>query len=369
MANNLGSGTISSSSVFRYTGSAAAATPSTLVSATSIGDLELAGSGGLKVMSIGGTVGNVRVSSGRLMLGGTSIPSFPSVALTGGTVDLNGYGMTITDLSGSAGGTITSSSSTPVRLTVGGSRSTRFDGTIANAAGSLSLTKTGTGRLTLAGASTYTGLTTVSGGSLVVDGSLASDVSIAAAGSLGGSGSVAAIGGAGLLGPGNSPGILTATSIDPSAGLDFAFEFTQADPNYASPTASGNDLLWLTGGSPFASSLSAANSVSVYFSPATLNLGTLTGGFFTTNAVDFITRIENGSFLYFVEDAAGSVSYNGMNYKTLSDYDAAMRVLVSTVDGNGGRVMQMVVVPEPGSMALAGIGAAIATWTLRRRRA
>jgi autotransporter-associated beta strand protein len=302
------------------------------------------------------------------MLGGTSIPSFPSVAVTGGTVDLNGYGMTITDLSGSAGGTITSSSSTTVRLTVGGSRSTQFDGTIANAAGSLSLTKTGAGRLTLAGASTYTGLTTVSDGSLVVNGSLAGGVSIAAAGSLGGSGSVGAIGGAGLIGPGNSPGILTATSIDPTAGLDFSFEFTQATPSYASPTGSGNDLLWLTGGTPFASSLSAANSVNVYFTRTALDLGTLTGGFSTANRGDFIASISGGSFQYFVQDAAGSVIYNGLSYKTLSNYDAALRVLISTVDGNGGRVMQLAVVPEPGSLALAGIGAAIAAWTVARRR-
>jgi len=43
-------------------------------------------------------------------------------------------------------------------------------------------------------------------------------------------------------------------------------------------------------------------------------------------------------------------------------------VNVSTVAANGGRVMQMVVVPEPGTLALAGMGAAIAAWTLARRR-
>jgi hypothetical protein len=197
-------------------------------------------------------------------------------------------------------------------------------------------------------------------------------VSIAAAGSLGGSGSVAAIGGAGLVGPGNSPGILTATSIDPTGGLDFNFEFTQADPNYLDATASGNDLLWLTGGSPFASSLSAANSVNVYFTQAAFDLGTLTGGFFTTNTADFISSIDQGVFQYFVRDDAGLITYNGLSYKTLADYDASKGVEVSTVAANNGRAMQMivtVVVPEPGTLALAGMGAAIAAWSLRRRRA
>jgi fibronectin-binding autotransporter adhesin len=369
VANNLGSGTISSSSVFRYTGSAAAATPSTLVSATSIGDLEVAGSGGLKVMSIGGTVGNVRVSSGRLILGGTSIPSFPSVALTGGTVDLNGYGMTITDLSGSAGGTITSSSSTPVRLTVGGSRSTRFDGTIANAAGSLSLTKTGTGRLTLAGASTYTGLTTVSDGSLVVDGSLASDVSIAAAGSLGGSGSVAAIGGAGLLGPGNSPGILTATSIDPTGGLDFAFEFTQAVPNYASPTSEWQRPALADRRQPLRLSLSSANSVSIYSHAGyRIRIGHADGRVLHGEPWGLHGQHREWTCSSTSYRMPPARHYNGQHYKTLS----RLRRVEERVGLHGGRQRR----PGDAARRRARAGAlprrhgrAIAAWTLRRRRA
>jgi fibronectin-binding autotransporter adhesin len=312
--------------------------------------------------------GGTTILAGTLAQGAANALGNGPLAVNGGSLDLGGFGLTVGTLSGSAGGVIRSGTVGAVTFTAGSASNSSFAGLIENGNGTVAFTKAGSGALTLTAANTYTGLTTVSNGSLVVDGSLAGDVSIAAAGSLGGSGSVAAIGGAGLVGPGNSPGILTATSIDPTAGLSFGFEFTQADPNYATPTASGNDLLWLTGGTPFASSLSAANSVNVYFTQAALDLGTLTGGFFTTNAADFISSIDQGMFQYFVQDVAGSVTYNGLTYKTLADYDASKNVNVSTVAANGGRVMQMVVVPEPGSLALAGVGAAIAAWTLARRR-
>ena len=271
-------------------------------------------------------------------------------------------------LSGSAGGVIRSGTVGAVTFTAGSASSSTFAGLIENGNGTVAFTKAGSGALTLTAASTYTGLTTVSAGSLVVNGSLVGDVSVAAAGSLGGSGSVAAIGGAGLIGPGNSPGILTATSIDPTGGLNFAFEFTQAEPDYASASSSDNDVLWLTSVAPFTSSLSNANTVSIYLTPAAAELATLTGGFFTANPGDFVASIQSATFQYFVQDALGSFTYNGQQYKTLSQYDPSKSVSVATVGQNGGQVMQLVVVPEPGALLLAGMGVAVAAWTLARRR-
>ncbi|NBW95671.1 MAG: hypothetical protein EBR28_02810, partial [Planctomycetia bacterium] len=250
-----------------------------------------------------------------------------------------------------------------------GSPAINFTGAIGDGGNGYGLTKAGAGTLVLGGTSTYTGQTAVSGGELVVNGSILSSVALSGSTSLGGRGSVNAISGAGLVGPGNSPGILAATSVDPSGGLDFAFEFTQANPDYTNAAASGNDLLSISGLTPFTSSLTSANVVSVYFTPSSVELGTLTGGFFTSSLQsDFLNSIASATYQYFVQDAGGSYLYNGQAYKTLAQYDAAKSVTVSTVAANGGQVMQMVVVPEPAALALAAIGIAVAGWSAVRRR-
>ena len=83
-----------------------------------------------------------------------------------GSLTFGGLSHTINGLSGS--GTIDGVSGTPI-LTVGNNNATSsFSGTIINTAGSLSLTKIGTGVLTLAGNNTYTGTTTISSGSIIV---------------------------------------------------------------------------------------------------------------------------------------------------------------------------------------------------------
>jgi len=107
-----------------------------------------------------------------------------------------------------------------VALTVGSNNlSTTFSGTL-NGSGA-SLTKTGTGTLTLTGsASTYDGATTVDGGTLLVNGSLlnSSGVTVNNGATLGGSGTVRSVtvNNGGTLAPGDA-----ATTLNVAGGVTF----------------------------------------------------------------------------------------------------------------------------------------------------
>jgi len=328
---------------------------------------------GKVVYAGGGTYESFVLKSGTTALGATNgLSSTASLTLgtTGaGTLDLGGFNQTLVGITrGATAATIGNSSTTSdSMLSVTGTST--FSGSIVDAVAT-GTRKTGLavngGSLTLSGSNTYTGQTSVNAGCLFVNGSLTSDV-LLAGGVVGGSGSIGAISGLGLVTPGNSPGILTASSVNPSSGIAFAFEFSAATPTYTNVTNSGNDVLWLTGGTPFTSVLSGSNTVNVYFTQAAVELGTLTGGFFTSNTGDFLASVGAATFQFFVQDVNGSTVYNNSNYKTLAQYDPSKTVTISTVAENGGQVMQMVVVPEPGALLLAGMGVVLAAWTARRR--
>ena len=243
--------------------------------------------------------------------------------------------------------------------------------------GSGSLQKVGDGVLTLTGSSTLTGGIDIQQGGVVINGAVAdADVNVAAGAALGGSGFVGgALSGDGSIGPGNSPGILTAAALDPGALMSFAFEMTKmGDPTW-SAVNSGNDVLRLTDlSSPFVSSLVSTNVVDVYFNVGSFSIGdTFSGAFFTDKSQDFLVSIEAAKFNYFLVGDAGEVSYNGKNYYainpawvTVSTQQVASANFASgtVVDGYA---TNFIVVPEPGSMTLAALGIATAAWTLRRR--
>jgi autotransporter-associated beta strand protein len=191
------------------------------------------------------------------------------------------------------------------------------------------------------------------------------------------------LGGAGLVAPGNSPGILTAAAVDPTSGLDWAFEFTGTAPDYGNASASINDILRLTGtaSAPFTTALTSANEIAVYLDVASLAEGnTFSGGFFTNLAGDFGSSIAGAAYSYWVSGTgAGQTTYLSKTYVPLATAYPSLSMDVTTVatsatffgesPTNGQVTTFTVVVPEPGALALAALGLGLAGYALRRRRA
>lgn len=323
------------------------------------GGLTKLGAGTLTLSASNAYAGATAVAGGTLRAADLGALGTGAVTIaSGATLDLNS--LAIANSITNAGGSLVNAAS------YAGSQTLTGAATFGNVGGSIAVSNGGVATFT----GTATGNLSVAAGGradVATGGTVLGAVSLAAGGVLGGVGSVGTVSGAGLVGPGNSPGILTATDLNPAGGLSFAFEFTQAAPAYGTPSAVGNDLLWITGGTPFTAPLTGANVVNIYLSQAAAALDAVTGGFFTSNAFDFTASIGAADFRYFVAAADGTVSYNGQNYKTLADYDSSKSISISTVAENGGQVMQMVVVPEPGAMVLVATGALAFGWTAVRR--
>ena len=169
------------------------------------------------------------------------------------------------------------------------------------------LTKSGAGTLLLSAANTYSGATIVNQGRLLVNGSVTSPITLRAEATLGGSftpgvngsGTVGTIAGAGTISPGgtatgNSAGILTAQSVDGLMEPDFRFDVGATGMMF-NPS---NDLLHLTGATPFTSTFCAGSRVLFDFQlPSLTNGMTFIGGFFTDSAADFSDALKNAAYV------------------------------------------------------------------------
>ncbi len=222
-----------------------------------------------------------------------------------------------------------------------------------------------TGTLVLSGNNSYTGATSVNAGTLRLTGQLTSAVTVAASAAFTGTGkTTGAIAGAGLVAPGTSPGILTVGSVNPTTGMDFAFEFTAlGSPTYGNATASANDLLRITGTTPFSAALTSANTAAVYLDVAGFYLNdTFRGGFFTTSDV-WTSMLQNGGWTFYQRDSLGAVAYGGKSYSPLGGaFSVTSSMFAESADFGAGQVSgyvaQFQVVPEPATgfaLALAAL--------------
>ena len=141
-----------------------------------------------------GFTGGVTVLNGRTnIVTDTALNAANTVAVAStGTLDINARTLSIAGLNDVAGGGKITNSGAAKTLTLAGSGTYRFGGTLeAATAANLAVTKSGSGVQILDGDSTYTGATNVTGGTLLVNGGLASAVTVSAG--IGGDGSVASL--------------------------------------------------------------------------------------------------------------------------------------------------------------------------------
>ena len=137
------------------------------------GSLTKIGTGTLTLSGSDTYTGGTTINAGTLQIGGPGNLGSTSGTLTvntGGTLDLNGTSQTVGNLIGT-GTILNNSAGTNKTLTIGSGNGTggNYAGVIENnsgTGGTLALTKTGTGTLTLSGTNTYTGTSTVSAGTL-----------------------------------------------------------------------------------------------------------------------------------------------------------------------------------------------------------
>ena len=392
-----------------------------------IGSWDKQGAGTLSLGGVSTYSGDTAINNGILLLttGNDRLPTGTVVSLGQaasanlGTLDLNGRNQQIAGLVSTTGinatatnNTVTSATAATLDINVAnGTTKSYGDGTAANSgviAGAISLKKSGLGTQVLGDANTYTGTTTVDAGTLVVNGSInsspavvnggllnvngtAAAVTVNSGGSLGGSGIVGAISGAGTVGPGNSPGILTAASVNPNAGTDFRFEFTALNPTYTSATASGNDLLRLTSNSsPFGGgAFTSENVISIYLNSSSITdsllAGTNTsfrGGFFVDGTFGIAAALRDASFAYYTTSSllgtGSAVNYGGTDYYLLNSDIAAKTTLTDTAVASAGfstgtvagTVLTFNAVPEPSAQSLFAFGmvALVAVRSLRRKQ-
>jgi autotransporter-associated beta strand protein len=157
------------------------------------------GSGILRLNAANSYNGGTTLQEGTLQLGNlTGLgSSVGTLSVNGGLLNLNNIAaVTVGNLTGT-GGTIANNGAGAITFTIGNGNATggNFQGVIANntnaGTGTLALTKTGTGSITLSGANTYTGATTINQGKLFINGSTAaSNITVASGATLGGSGTL-----------------------------------------------------------------------------------------------------------------------------------------------------------------------------------
>jgi len=159
-----------------------------------------------------------------------------------------------------------------------------------------------------------------------------------AGGKVDGFGAIGLVSGTGIVSPDGTSGpdgILTVGSLAPAGGMSFNFDLAaaQTPPAWSTPTQSVNDVLRLTGTTPFATPLASENLVRLFVETTALTAGDwFDAGFFaTTNQTPALAA---GTYAtYVLGDGLGTdIEHSGLFFYTLANWNAkAGTALASTV--------------------------------------
>ena len=361
------------------------------------GGLTKSGTGNLTLSNTNTYSGDTLVQSGTLFVG-SDLALQNSGFDTSGAGRLSGTTRTALTFGGLAGSTNLSSAATglgalaALTLNPQSGKSYDYGGIIANGTSAgMSLTKSGPGSQRLTGVSTYTGTTFVNAGRLEIAGSgnLANTAGVVINGSgaelkwnsstalsrpitftqgtISGTGAIGVavtVATNDILSPGNSPGSQAYT-----AGLTWSPGGTyQWEINNATGAADVNwDILNVSGGALDLSGLSSGSTFA-------LDLTTLTG----TVPGPMVNYVDGQSYTFSLasydsltlpgevtgDDLTSLFTLSFVNWGNMSPSLAN----VSVVRNTGANTIDLVIVPEPTGLAVAGIAFAAAGWLLRRRR-
>ncbi len=233
---------------------------------------------------------------------------------------------------------------------------TTIGGVIQNGTGGI--VKNGVGTLNLTGNNTYTGPTVLNAGTTLANntaGNALTATTVNAGAILGGSGSIGGnltVATGGIVAPGNSPGILTVNgSATFSAGSNLETELN------GTTAGTGYDQLAVNG----AVDLGNANLLlSLGYAPATSDFFYLVNN----DAADAVT----GTFSGLVQGGNVFASFGGGSYMGTISYTGDSNTTNFLGAGNDVVLFGFTAVPEPGTLALLGLGALGLVPMLRRRK-
>jgi outer membrane autotransporter protein len=250
------------------------------------GSISKIGAGTLVLNGANTFSGGTALNAGTISVGSnTALGTGALTAADGTTLANSGSAVTLANAITLAGpGFTINSGASPATLTLSGVIS-----------GASTLSKTGTGTLTLAGASTFTGPTTVTAGTLNVTGSLVSAVSVNSGATISGTGSVGSLAvlAGGTVSPGSPAGGVGTLTVNGPASLLGTYTVNVIGGTADRVTATGD----LTVGGTLA--IGSVSGTPIFNQPYTIASGaTRTGTFSPVNGLSLFGPAFNAAVEY-----------------------------------------------------------------------